>query len=194
MNARLTEKIMDEDPTHDYQVLAMMEKKYEEKDPSYFNEVLLTEPTLVVRVHAVTALSEIGDESSVPVLAEVMKKDPSPLIRHECAFSLGQMGLRSAVPYLCDSALNDPSEIVRHESAAALGGIGDESARDALEKASRDPSDEVRGSAIASLFNLDFLAYSSKHPLTAIVSEKEEAERARRKLEQTSEPRKMPHP
>ncbi|HZW55281.1 MAG TPA: HEAT repeat domain-containing protein [Nitrososphaerales archaeon] len=193
MNARLTEKILDSDPTHDYQVLAMMEKKFEERDPRYFNEVLLNEPTLVVRVHAVTALSEIGDESSVPVLAEVMKKDPSPLIRHECAFSLGQMGLRSAVPYLCDSALNDPSEIVRHESAAALGAIGDESAREALEKASKDPSDEVKGSAIASLFNLDFLAYSAKHPLTAIVNEREEAERTKRKKEE-SESRRMPHP
>ena len=51
-----------------------MEAKYEESDVHFFNEVLKEEPSLVVRVHAVTVLSEIGDESTVPVLADVMKK------------------------------------------------------------------------------------------------------------------------
>jgi len=68
-----TERIMNRDPTNDYEVLARMEKEFEAKDPSFFNEVLKKEPTLVIRVHAVTILSEIGDESSVPVLADVMK-------------------------------------------------------------------------------------------------------------------------
>ncbi len=186
-----TERIMNPDPSHDFEVLAKMEKNYEEKDVEFFNEVLKREPTLVVRVHAVTVLSEIGDESSVPVLADVMKNDPSPLIRHEAAFSLGQMGLKSAVPFLCEAALNDPSEIVRHESAAALGAIGDEGARSALMKAVGDPSDEVKGSALASLFNLDFLAYSSRHPVTSLVEEsKEEKRKAALERKKT----KMPHP
>lgn len=171
-----------------------MEEKYETKDAEYFNHVLTEEPSLVVRVHAVTVLSEIGDESSVPVLADVMKRDPSPLIRHEAAFSLGQMGLSSAVPYLIDAALNDPSEIVRHESAAALGAIGDECAREALEKASKDTSDEVRGSAIASLFNLDFLKYSKSYEkidpdkLTAEIEEKKQI------AAESLSKKKMPHP
>ena len=168
-----------------------MESEYEVKNAAFFNKVLMEEPALVVRVHAVTVLSEIGDESSVPVLGDVMKNDPSSLIRHECAFSLGQMGLKSALRYLIDAALNDPSEIVRHESAAALGAIGDELARSALVKASKDKSEEVRGSAIASLFNLDFLSYSSKiknqvdpESLASSIEEK------KRTLVQ----KKMPHP
>jgi len=68
-----TKRIMNWDPKSDYKVLATMEKEFEAKDPSFFNEVLKKEPTLVIRVHAVTVLSEIGDESSVPVLADVMK-------------------------------------------------------------------------------------------------------------------------
>lgn len=181
---KYTERIVGEDLESEYNILGDMEAKYEEKDVHFFNDVLKNEPSLVVRVHAVTVLSEIGDESSVPVLADVMKNDPSPLIRHECSFSLGQMGLKSAVPYLCESALKDTSEIVRHESAAALGSIGDESARGALVKASKDPSDEVRGSAIASLFNLDFLKQAAgkrQH-----VRELKESEQKKKK--------KMPHP
>lgn len=191
---RYTERIAGPNREEEFAILEGMEEKYESKDPSFFNRVLTDEPSLVVRVHAVTVLSEIGDESSVPVLADVMKRDPSPLMRHEAAFSLGQMGLTSAVPYLIDAALNDPSEIVRHESAAALGAIGDESAREALEKASKDESAEVRGSAVASLFNLDFLAYSRKSKGKVdpdkLASEIEE----KRQLAAESPKKKMPHP
>ncbi len=181
---KYTEIIAEEDRERAYQILGKMEQKYGERDASFFNEVLSNERTLVVRVHAVTVLSEIGDETSVPVLADVMKNDPSALIRHEAAFSLGQMGLRSAVPYLIDAALSDSSEIVRHESAAALGAIGDQRAREALMKASKDQSEEVRGSAVASLFNLDFLKYSIEHP--------EISESPARKVQ--SFQKKMPHP
>src|SRR5579872_5580033 len=143
---RYTERIAGPRKEEEFAILEKMEDKYEEKEPDYFNKVLSNEPSLVVRVHAVTVLSEIGNEESILVLADVLKKDPSPLIRHEAAFSMGQLGLKSAVPFLMEAAVTDPSEIVRHESAAALGAIGDESAREALEKASRDVSDEVRGS------------------------------------------------
>jgi HEAT repeat protein len=181
---KYTERIVGEDIEREYYILGEMESRYEEKDSDFFNNILRSETSLVLRVHAVTVLSEIGGESSVPVLAEVMKDDPSPLVRHECSFSLGQMGLKSAVPYLCESALYDPSEIVRHESAAALGAIGDERAREALAKASKDPSDEVRGSAIASLFNLDFLKQAAgkrQHVRELKVSEQKKSKR-------------MPHP
>lgn len=179
---RYTERIIGDDLESEYEVLGRMEKKYEERDVAFFNEVMKKEPSLAVRVHAVTVLSELGDESSVPILADVMKRDPSSLIRHECAFSLGQMGLSSAVPYLCEASLQDPSEIVRHESAAALGSIGDESAREALEKATKDPSEEVRGSAIASLFNLDFLKYAKEKRKLAEPAKKSDAKK------------RMPHP
>jgi HEAT repeat protein len=191
LKLRYTESIEDKNRERAFKLLTQMEEEYEKRNPEFFNWILTEEPALVVRVHAVTILSEIGDESSVPVLGDVMKHDPSSLIRHECAFSLGQMGMKSAVPYLVDAALGDPSKIVRHESAAALGAIGDEKARSALVEASRDQSEEVRGSALASLFNLDFLKYSSKikselNP-EALVSRIEEKKRTLGK-------KKMPHP
>jgi HEAT repeat protein len=191
---RYTEAIEDKNRDRAFGLLGEMEQQYETKNPEFFNKVLSEEPALVVRVHAVTVLSEIGDETSVPVLGDVMKHDPSSLIRHECAFSLGQMGLKSAVPHLMDAALNDPSEIVRHESAAALGAIGDEKARSALLEASQDPSEEVRGSALASLFNLDYLKYSSKlkkelvDPEVLVSSIQEKKKRTR------NNKKKMPHP
>jgi HEAT repeat protein len=188
---RYTESIDDKNRERAFKLLSQMEEEYERKNAEFFNDILAEEPALVIRVHAVTVLSEIGDESSVRVLGDVLKHDPSSLIRHECAFSLGQMGLKSAIPYLVDAALNDPSEIVRHESAAALGAIGDEKARNALVEASQDQSEEVRGSALASLFNLDYLKYGSKIKSEldpeALVSSIEE----KRKLEAQ---RKMPHP
>jgi HEAT repeat protein len=188
---KYTETILDSDQDRAFRLLSKMEEEYERKNPKFFNKVLKEESALVVRVHAVTVLSEIGDESSIKVLGDAMKKDPSSLIRHECAFSLGQMGLKSSIPYLIDAALNDPSEIVRHESAAALGAIGDESARGALQKASRDRSEEVRGSAIASLFNLDFLRHSSREKiepeaLAAKIKVKKKIDAKKKK--------KMPHP
>lgn len=181
---KYTEQIVGDDKDREYNILGEMEAKFEERDVDFFNRVLQNESSLVLRVHAVTVLSEIGDESSVPVLAKVMKRDPSPLVRHECSFSLGQMRLKSAVPYLCDSALHDPSAIVRHESAAALGSIGEESARDALLRASKDPSDEVSGSAIASLFNLDFLKHAAGNRQHV----------REMKVQETKKAKRMPHP
>jgi HEAT repeat protein len=188
---RYTESIEDKNRERAFRLLSEMEKAYEKKNPQFFNKILAEETSLVVRVHAVTVLSEVGDESSVPVLGDVMKHDPSSLIRHECAFSLGQLGLKSAVPYLIDAALNDPSEIVRHESAAALGAIGDERARSALVQASRDESEEVRGSALASLFNLDYLKYASKLKNEVDPDELLSSIEEKRRVPAQ---RKMPHP
>lgn len=191
---RYTESIEDKNRDHAFKILSEMEEEYEKRNAEFFNKILAEEPALVVRVHAVTVLSEIGDESSVPVLGDVMKHDPSSLIRHECAFSLGQMGLKSAVPYLIDAALNDSSEIVRHESAAALGAIGDEQSRSALIEASRDQSEEVRGSALASLFNLDFLKYSSSSKINEEQIDPEALVSSIKERKKISVQKKMPHP
>jgi HEAT repeat protein len=190
---KYTESIEDKNRDRAFRILFEMEEQYESRNASFFNKILAEETALVIRLHAVTVLSEIGDESSVPILGDVLKHDPSSLIRHECAFSLGQMGLKSAVPYLVEGALNDSSEIVRHESAAALGAIGEEQARSALVEASKDQSEEVRGSAIASLFNLDFLKYSKTNkahvdPETLVSSIEA------RKRESAKMKKQMPHP
>ncbi len=191
---KYTEKIEDEDRERSFRVLATMEKEYEKRNPRFFDRILEEESSLVLRVHAVTVLGEIGDEKSVGILADALRNDPSSLVRHECAFSLGQMGLKSAVPYLIEATLNDPSEIVRHESAAALGAIGDERARSALLKASQEESDEVKGSAMASLFYLDFLKYSKATQRETVDAEEliSEIENKRKLTLQTE--KKMPHP
>jgi HEAT repeat protein len=188
---KYTDRIEDSRRDRAFALLSKMEEEYENKNTAFFNKIMKEESALVIRVHAVTVLSEIGDKSSIPVLGDAMKNDPSSLIRHECAFSLGQMGIKDAVPYLIEAALNDPSEIVRHESAAALGAIGDESARMALEKVAKDVSEEVRGSALASLFNLDFLRQDIQEKMNAgLLSKRIE----RKKNETSKEKRRMPHP
>ena len=105
-------------------VMEKMEDAYEKKDEAYFVKVLKTEPSLVLRVHAVCILAEVGGENSIETLADVLLHDADPLVRHEAAFSLGQMGLSGANGPLERAVMTDPEAIVRHEAAAALGSIG----------------------------------------------------------------------
>ncbi len=155
----MTTSLQKESEEDGFQVMRKMEEAYEREKPSYFIKVLESRKPMVLRLHAVCALADIGDESAINALARVLKVDPDPLLRHEAAFSLGQLGLQPGIPHLIDAALNDPSDIVRHEAAAALGSIGNQSARHALMQASKDPSDLVSGSAKASLYNLDYLKH-----------------------------------
>jgi HEAT repeat protein len=152
-----TERIENPVKQEAYEKLGQMEESFKNKDVECFLRVLREDDTLVLRVHAVCALAEIGDETAVPALTDILLHDPNSLVRHEASFSLGQMGFPSGVEALMTALIADPSDIVRHESAAALGSIGDERARGVLEKATHDKSEEVRGSALASLFNLDYL-------------------------------------
>ncbi len=140
-------------------MMRRMEEAFQQKNPEYFIHVLDTANRMVLRLHAVCALAEIGDESVVLILSRILKSENDPLIRHEAAFSLGQIGLKSGIPALEDAMLNDVSDIVRHEAAAALGSLGAESARPSLEKALSDSSELVAGSAKASLYNLDYLRH-----------------------------------
>lgn len=139
-----------------------MESEYEHGNPAYFIKVLASERPMVLRLHAVCALADVGDESAIPALSQVLKSDPNPLLRHEAAFSLGQIGLQPGIQALISAMLNDSSDLVRHEAAAALGSIGNQSGRDALQKALGDPSELVSGSAEASLYNLDYLKQQSE--------------------------------
>jgi HEAT repeat protein len=146
-----------DDREHCLRVMRQMEDEFQKGNESFFVKVIENEPSLVLRVHAVTILAELGGELSVPALSDVVLHDPDPLVRHEAAFTMGQMGLRSGVPALEEAVRSDPDPIVRHESAAALGSIGNEDARATLEAALKDGDELVRNSAAASLFNLDFL-------------------------------------
>jgi HEAT repeat protein len=151
-----------DDEAHAMKVMKGMEEAWEKKDESYFVKVLRSEPSLVLRVHAVCILAEVGGEGCVPTLSDVLKHDPDPLVRHEAAFSLGQIGLSEGNRALSEAVIEDKDPIVRHESAAALGSVGSAESEEVLTKALADPDEMVRNSAKASLFNIRFLKqYSS---------------------------------
>ena len=58
---------------------------------------------------------------------------------------------------MSDAVEKDPSIFVRHEAAVALGVIGSEDGRSVLISALKDPSEEVKKSAIVALSNLDYI-------------------------------------
>jgi HEAT repeat protein len=146
-----------DDEAHAMQVMRGMEEAWERKDESYFVGVLQKEPSLVLRVHAVCILAEVGGEKSVSALADVLLHDPDPLVRHEAAFSLGQIGNSEGNRALSEAVLKDRDPIVRHESAAALGSVGSADSEEVLTRALSDEDEMVRNSAKASLFNIKFL-------------------------------------
>lgn len=137
-------------------LLSEMEERYEKKDKEYFVNLLDNED-FVIRCRAVCILVDMGGEDVVPYIASVLKKDSNELVRHEAAFSLGQMCLRSGISTLEDATRNDPSLFVRHEAAVALGVIGSQDAKETLQKALEDSSEQVRDSAVVALSNLKFM-------------------------------------
>ena len=151
-----TSTIVD-DEAHAMKVMRGMEDAFQSKDESYFIKVLQREPSLVLRVHAVCILAEIGGEKSVPALSDVLLRDPDPLVRHEAAFSLGQIGVAEGNVALAEAVINDKDPIVRHEAAAALGSVGSAESEEVLTKVLADKDEMVRNSAKASLFNIRFL-------------------------------------
>ena len=146
-----------DDKQHCLEIMSRMEEEFKKGNEDFFVKVIQDEPSLVLRVHAVTILADLGGEAAIPALTDVLLHDPDPLVRHEAAFTMGQIGLTSGVRGLEEATLTDKDPIVRHESAAALGSIGSQSAKLALQKALKDPDTLVSNSAAASLFNLEFL-------------------------------------
>ena len=146
-----------DDKKHCLEVMRRMEEEFKKGDETFFIKVMQEEPSLVLRVHAVTILADLGSQVAIPTLTDVLLHDPDPLVRHEAAFTMGQIGLSSAVRGLEEATLNDKDPIVRHESAAALGSIGSQSAKKTLQTALKDKDELVSNSAAASLFNLEFL-------------------------------------
>jgi len=154
---RSEKQVTRRDYSADFATLEKMEWAFSKGNVSFFEEVLDSKPSLMLRVHAVCMLADMKDEMAVPALCKVLRQDPSPLSRHEAAFSLGQLGFKSAVPALLEAMAKDESVLVRHESAVALGSIGDEGAKEGLEEACRDADEDVRLSAEIALADLDFL-------------------------------------
>lgn len=152
----------------DYALLKDLEKAFGRKDSEYITRFLRdsSDKPLLLRVHAVCMLEDVGDESSVPVLTQVLKHDPSPLTRHEAAFTLGQLGYQSAVPSLVEAMFSDVSPIVRHESAVALSSIGDVTALPELQKAIQDKDEDVSKSALTAYQYLNYLTRKGGIPTT----------------------------
>ncbi len=146
-----------QDFSKDFGTLEKMEWAFSKADVSFFEKVLDSKPSLLLRIHAVCMLADMKNEAAVPSLSRALGEDPSPLARHEAAFSMGQLGFKSAVPALLKAMAKDESVLVRHESAVALGSIGDERAREGLAKACGDSDEDVRLSAEIALAGLDFL-------------------------------------
>lgn len=143
-------------------LLSEMEEKYENKDKEYFVH-LLDNGDFVIRCRAVCILVDMGGEDVVPHISNILKNDPNELVRHEAAFSLGQMCLRSGIKPLEEATKNDPSLFVRHEAAVALGVIGSQDAKETLQKALEDSSEQVRDSAVVALSNLKFMEHLCKN-------------------------------
>ena len=149
-------------PSDRLELLTEMEERYEKKDKEYFVH-LLDHKDFVIRCRAVCVLVDMGGEDIVPYVAKVLKNDPNELVRHEAAFSLGQMCLRSGIKPLEVATCNDPSLFVRHEAAVALGVIGSQEAKETLQQALQDSSEQVRDSAVVALSNLKFMESLSKN-------------------------------
>jgi len=149
-------------PSGRLELLGEMEERYEKKDKEYFVN-LLDYTDFVIRCRAVCILVDMGGEDVVSHIAKVLKNDPNELVRHEAAFSLGQMCLRSGIKPLEDATRHDPSLFVRHEAAVALGVIGSQEAKETLQTALQDSSEQVRDSAVVALSNLKFMESLSKN-------------------------------
>ena len=101
---KYTAVVVDDKP-HCLEVMMRMEDEFKKGDERFFIEVMEEEPSLVLRVHAVTILVDPGTEAAIPTLTNVLLHGPDPLVRHEAAFTMGQIGLISAVRGLEEATL-----------------------------------------------------------------------------------------
>jgi deoxyhypusine monooxygenase len=138
------------------ELIGEMEKEFNNKNIQFFSNLSFHHDP-VIRTRAICIIADFGGEYAVITISKALKEDVDELVRHEAAFSLGQLGFTSAIKSLSDAVEKDPSIFVRHEAAVALGVIGSEDARSVLLSALKDPSEEVKKSAIVALSNLDYI-------------------------------------
>jgi HEAT repeat protein len=106
-----------------------------------------------VRAAAAHAWRDIYDQVDAgPVVG--LLADPDALVRAEAATAVGAMKTLSGRAGLEALVVSDPSPNVRRNAAWALGKLGQAASRDALAKASADPSGLVRLTAKAALAQL----------------------------------------
>ena len=72
----------------DLDKLIECDKAFEQKDLTFFINLLQQDESISVRTRCVCVLADIGDNSVVPILSELLKNDETPLVRHEAALHL----------------------------------------------------------------------------------------------------------
>ena len=118
-------------------LLAEMETQYDNQNEQYFKDMLIHEDS-VIRTRVICILADISGVDAVDSISRVLENDKNSLVRHEAAFSLGQLGYTAATAALSNAVKSD--------------------ARETLNEALKDESEEVRESAIIALANLDYVS------------------------------------
>jgi len=90
-----------------------------EESVAVLSQVLLRDPSPLIRHEAAFTLGQLGRRSAVPALAKAMLSDSSKLVRHESAVALGSLGAHSARAEL-EQATSDPDVDVRLSARVAL--------------------------------------------------------------------------
>lgn len=103
-----------------------------------------------IRLNAVSALGEVGDERAAGALAAIALDDAYYPVRFQAAESLKRIGDKRAVEALT-AALAAPEANTRLRAAEALGKIGDRRAVNALCVAIEDGDDAVRRASLDAL-------------------------------------------
>jgi len=81
------------------------------------------------------------------LFAWVLRYDENIVVRHEVCYQIAGRDMREKIPDLVWSALNDPSDLVRHEATECLGIIHADDEIETIQKATNDPSKNVRDTA-----------------------------------------------
>src|ERR687885_650375 len=89
---------------------------------------------------------------------EDLLNHPDSVVRTRAVCILADIAGENGVKPIGKVLKHDDNSLVRHEAAFSLGIIGSEDARNTLNQALRDESEEVRESAVVALANLDYVS------------------------------------
>jgi HEAT repeat protein len=111
---------------------------------------LLRDPSARVREQAAQKLRDLRDKESAPEMVRLLG-DPDSSTRRRAVQALGAMEASDAASAIGESLTSDADGRVRETAADVLGKLNSLEATEFLVAALKDPSDAVRGQAIASL-------------------------------------------
>ena len=113
---------------------------------------LLTDPSLSLRLQAVTTLGMLRDEEAVPLLCDLLRGDTTLL--NAAIPALAAIGDRRAVPTLCDLLRSSRSDYVSDTArlaCQALGELGDPEALPVLGLILQQGAPAAKGAAAAAM-------------------------------------------